>query len=386
MHKLLLILSFLIFVKISYSQLESKLKVAVSGGAILGTYIAKTKNFDKKLPNENGSLWHSSLGFHLGLGSSVKVRWKNSFDLSFGAGGYLNTYSFASRSYQGDGDGDSPDDSDSITGGSVHDHYTNYMYEMRFSKYISFYPEANVYGSKEFSDTRDFLSLGCGFGFSPYKYMSHYKENLKGSIMTQTNPVYPFYISPHIGIYTKDNRVGVTLLVQYTHYLAKNPYIQFDLQNVNYHASGSHRGDYLGLNFIVDYDLRIIHKSIKDKFPLEKPADADVRDSITEQTLDVRRKKIKIYVWDHGMIDNDTISLLMNGQPILYDYGLVYKKKKIKVRLPDYESYLTLYAHNEGSVKPNSAAVIIQTGWFRKRNFILNSTMETSEVLKIVYK
>lgn len=335
---------------VGYSQIESNIKIAFSGRFTIGTFWPKLQNY-------NSALWTTSGGLHLSLEPYIKFRWKNSFDLSLGLGGYLNNYNFAQKNF-----------SYSVA-------YYSLKYETRFSKYIQLK-----------SGPMDFLSIGCGFGVSPTS-LDQLTRSKSGYVSTTYSyPVNPFYFSPHIGTYRREGRLGYSLSVQYTHYQTKNPYIQFDLKGNGASALGSHKGDYIGLNIIVDYDLKRNQKLIDDKFPYTKPVDADDRELITEQTLDVRRRRMKIYVWDHGMVDHDTITLLLNDHPILSDYGLDYTKEKIRVRLPKNENYLTLYAHNEGTVKPNTAAVIIQTGWFRKRQFILNSTMHTSEALKIVYK
>lgn len=59
--------------------------------------------------------------------------------------------------------------------------------------------------------------------------------------------------------------------------------------------------------------------------------------------------------------------------------------KKIVVRIDNNQNSLVLHAHNEGTVKPNTAAVVIKTG-LKKYQFILNSSLDESEELKIIYK
>ncbi len=94
----------------------------------------------------------------------------------------------------------------------------------------------------------------------------------------------------------------------------------------------------------------------------DKPVSIGDRKIIHKKSkvLPVRSKVIKITVWDTEEIDGDIVSLNYNGRWILQNYQLKRKKKKLRVQLvPDQDNYLILYAHNEGSRPPNTAAFAI---------------------------
>ncbi len=93
-----------------------------------------------------------------------------------------------------------------------------------------------------------------------------------------------------------------------------------------------------------------------------KPVAIGDREIIHKQSkvMPVRSKSVKITVWDTEEIDGDIVSLNFNGKWILQNYQLKRKKKKLRVQLiPEQDNYLILYAHNEGSRPPNTAAFAI---------------------------
>mgnify|MGYP000188455151 FL=1 len=103
---------------------------------------------------------------------------------------------------------------------------------------------------------------------------------------------------PQIGSYIRDGRFGYSLSIQYTKYFAKNPMIDFDLQAQNSHAVGSHSGDYIGLNIIVDYDLsKNKPPKIKEEEPevyIEIPKDVYDREDKLAETFSFRKRKLTI--------------------------------------------------------------------------------------------
>ena len=100
--------------------------------------------------------------------------------------------------------------------------------------------------------------------------------------------------------------------------------------------------------------------------------------------MDFKSRRVIIKVWDYGIIDNDTISFTLNDRVILSNYKITHDKKKIKIKLEPGENMLKMVAHNEGSVKPNSAALEIKSG-FRKKAITLNSTMNSTAIINLNY-
>lgn len=101
------------------------------------------------------------------------------------------------------------------------------------------------------------------------------------------------------------------------------------------------------------------------------------------KTVKVRSPFITIEVYDHKKNDGDIISLNYNGNWILENYQIDKEKHTVDVQIEENISgrnYLILYAHNLGSVPPNTAAVIIDDGHKRQR-YVLNSDLKQSDIL-----
>lgn len=91
-------------------------------------------------------------------------------------------------------------------------------------------------------------------------------------------------------------------------------------------------------------------------------------------------------VWDSGAIDGDIISLNVNGQWVLQNYTLTGSKKSISVTLNKAGySYVALFAHNEGSSPPNTAALSINDGT-GEQTLVLSANLSTNAAYNIVVK
>jgi hypothetical protein len=76
-------------------------------------------------------------------------------------------------------------------------------------------------------------------------------------------------------------------------------------------------------------------------------------------TIKTTNNYIKLYLWDVGIVDKDSISLFLNKNVILQDYEIKKRKKVLKLKLEDGQNKLVLKAENEGEVKPNTSRIII---------------------------
>lgn len=77
----------------------------------------------------------------------------------------------------------------------------------------------------------------------------------------------------------------------------------------------------------------------------------------------VDNEELELWVWDEEYEDGDIISLYFNDEWILREHLLTNKKLKLKVKVNrNADNYLILYAHNEGSRPPNTAALTIVDG------------------------
>lgn len=117
----------------------------------------------------------------------------------------------------------------------------------------------------------------------------------------------------------------------------------------------------------------------------------NVADSLGERKLKgiksalLRGDEVTIEVWDDQHEDGDTISLYFNGRWVLTEYLLRKSKKKITLKInKGVDNYLLLYAHNEGSRPPNTAALNLYDG-HKKRRVDLKSTLKSCGGINIKY-
>ena len=107
--------------------------------------------------------------------------------------------------------------------------------------------------------------------------------------------------------------------------------------------------------------------------------------TVTEKgTLQVKKRKLTISVWDHNTVDGDVISLKLGPEWILTNYELIAQKKTFETTLLGFSQDLILYAHNVGMVAPNTVTISVFDG-LTTQKVSLESNMETSESIKIVY-
>jgi|GEM_PF-2113858 len=102
----------------------------------------------------------------------------------------------------------------------------------------------------------------------------------------------------------------------------------------------------------------------------------------TYQTITTFEDSVMVRVWDGQKIDGDTISLYCNGVPLLKYRPLTAKQDTFWFQLKEGENEMLLYAHNLGSIPPNTATIIVILG-NKVLNAELNSDLGTCERLMI---
>ncbi|MDX5321265.1 MAG: hypothetical protein LPK45_09125 [Bacteroidota bacterium] len=106
------------------------------------------------------------------------------------------------------------------------------------------------------------------------------------------------------------------------------------------------------------------------------------RKVITHQTISTLEDSVMVRVWDGQKIDGDTISLYCNGEPLLKYRPLTAKQDTFWFKLKEGENEMLLFAHNLGSIPPNTVTIVITLG-NKVLNAELNSDMNTCERLMI---
>lgn len=135
-------------------------------------------------------------------------------------------------------------------------------------------------------------------------------------------------------------------------------------------------------NLYANHDL--LAWSIKEFAPAPPDIVADSVRVYEKGAVQVQKRKLTISVWDHNTVDGDSISLKLGPEWILTNHALTANKYVLQVTLLGFSEDLVLYAHNVGMVPPNTVTVSVYDGVSTQR-FSLESNMETSESLKLVY-
>ncbi len=98
----------------------------------------------------------------------------------------------------------------------------------------------------------------------------------------------------------------------------------------------------------------VIIKNRKEQRKMVRTRSVEVKDTIYSSTRDV-----DILVWDAQKVDGDTVSLMLNGEFILENHPLSKVPKRLKATLQPKNNQLILYAHNLGTIPPNTASISI---------------------------
>lgn len=104
------------------------------------------------------------------------------------------------------------------------------------------------------------------------------------------------------------------------------------------------------------------------------------------RTIEVHNEKIVVTVYDNNKIDGDSISLYYGDSCIVSNYKLTGKKKSFTINIDKaHPKQLILYAVNQGTMPPNTAAVTVGDGR-NETNVVLSSDMKNCDSVMLVYK
>ncbi len=110
-------------------------------------------------------------------------------------------------------------------------------------------------------------------------------------------------------------------------------------------------------DFQVDIDQK------PDLAALEKNLHLKPRSKELVKTFTVPSGDIKLDFYDNAEIDNDTITVLLNGKLLLYRQMLKATPLTIKMNaFPNTDYEIVMYADNLGSIPPNTALLVVTAG------------------------
>lgn len=111
------------------------------------------------------------------------------------------------------------------------------------------------------------------------------------------------------------------------------------------------------------------------------------RESKTEKTIVVKSPDITIRLYDNGEIDNDTVTVYHNNQPVLMKRRLAYDPLVISIHATEQNKIheLVMVADNLGTVPPNTALMVITCG-DKRYELSLSSDLKRNAKIVIEYQ
>jgi hypothetical protein len=109
------------------------------------------------------------------------------------------------------------------------------------------------------------------------------------------------------------------------------------------------------------------------------------RETTSIGIVEVSEPIVELKIYDNGVVDGDTISLFVNNKLVLprrvvSQEPIVYK---LSLNENSPEQQLVLFANNLGSIPPNTALMIINSG---SKRFVLNPSTDLGKNAKLIFR
>ena len=126
--------------------------------------------------------------------------------------------------------------------------------------------------------------------------------------------------------------------------------------------------------------------------PVERkvvPTPPTIRERKNEliKTVIINSNTVEISLYDNGEIDNDTVSIYLDGSLILSNKRLSNKPITYKLQLDESnpEHTLVMVAENLGTIPPNTSLMIIQDG-DKRYQVSITSTEQKNAMVRFRYE
>lgn len=123
--------------------------------------------------------------------------------------------------------------------------------------------------------------------------------------------------------------------------------------------------------------------------PKIKPTPVTIRDRKNEliRTLILTNNEVEISLYDNGEVDNDTVSIYLDGALLLANKRLSNKPITYKLQLDESnpEHTLVMVAENLGTIPPNTSLMIIQDG-DKRHQVNITSTEQKNAMIRFRYE
>ena len=140
------------------------------------------------------------------------------------------------------------------------------------------------------------------------------------------------------------------------------------------------------LKRVAQSDFAVDIEQSPELLALQKKLQLQPRNKDLVKTFIVPAGEVRMDFYDNAEIDNDTITVMLNGKLLLYRKMLTARPQTISIRpFPNTDYEIVMYADNLGSIPPNTALLVISAGT-SKYEVRLASSEEKSAAVKIRYE
>lgn len=124
--------------------------------------------------------------------------------------------------------------------------------------------------------------------------------------------------------------------------------------------------------------------AVKVKQQAPPAAEVALRKTEFIRTIDFKSDSLTLVLFDNGIVDGDTVSVVLNDEVVIPKLGLTeqYYRKVIKIPPGSGDSLrLVIYAENLGTIPPNSGMLIIEDGSDRYQVFFEGDLKKSPAVI-----
>lgn len=95
--------------------------------------------------------------------------------------------------------------------------------------------------------------------------------------------------------------------------------------------------------------------------------------------------EVRLDFYDNGQIDGDTISVYVNNQPLVSNQMLTAKPVTVYIRMDGEQKDVIMVGENLGSIPPNTALMIVNTG-DKRYQLYLTSDEKKNSLVRFIYR
>lgn len=125
----------------------------------------------------------------------------------------------------------------------------------------------------------------------------------------------------------------------------------------------------------------------KDIPSITIPTTTRSRENLLVKTLIMDNENISVRLYDNGEIDGDTISVYLDGKPIISNKGLSTQPITVNLKMNEDnpEHVLVMVAENLGRIPPNTSLMIVQDG-DKRYQVSISSTEQKNAMVRFRYQ